>query len=122
MENITKIINNLLDNITEINRDHIDRRLDELTDKKQQIEDRLEELERLSLSQAEIDTIVNEGMQFLSGLEFTLHNGLSHEKLTALRQCVEKIGINKPAGEITLAIRAVPVGNLLATQEWRISV
>jgi len=35
--------------------------LNELTTKKQQIEARLEELERLSLSQAEIDTIVTEG-------------------------------------------------------------
>ncbi|MHC4144604.1 MAG: hypothetical protein ACYSUD_07485 [Planctomycetota bacterium] len=85
MENIIKAINNLLDNITETNRDHVDRRLNELTTQKQQIEARLEELERLSLSQAEIDTIVNEGMQFLSGLEFTLHNSLAYEKLTALR-------------------------------------
>ena len=112
----------LLDNITETNRDHVDRRLNELTAKKHQIEARLEELERLSLSQAEIDTIVNEGMQFLAGLEFTLHNSLSYEKLTALRQCVEKICINKPVGEITLVVRTVPVGNLLATQEFRISV
>ena len=100
----------------------VDRRLNELTAQKQQIEVRLEELERLSLSQAEIDTLVNEGMQFLAGLEFTLHNGLPHEKLTAIRQCVEKIGLNKPAGEITLAIRTVPMGNLGATQELRISV
>ena len=122
LENITKIINNLLDNITETNRDHVDRRLNELTTQKQQIEARLEELERLSLSQAEIDTIVNESMQFLAGLEFTLHNSLPHEKLTALRQCIEKMEINKPAGEVMLAIRTVPVGNLLATQEIRISV
>jgi DNA invertase Pin-like site-specific DNA recombinase len=122
LENINKIINNLLDNITETNRDHVDRRLNELTTQKQQIEARLEELERLSLSQAEIDTIVNEGMQFLAGLEFILHNSLPHEKLTALRQCVEKIEINKPAGKFTLVIRTVPVGNLQATQEIRISV
>jgi DNA invertase Pin-like site-specific DNA recombinase len=119
LESITKIINNLLDNITETNRDHVDRRLNEFATKKQQIEARLEELERLSLSQAEIDTIVTEGMQFLAGLEFTLHNGLPQEKLVAMRQCIEKIGINKPAGEITLSIRTVPGGNLRATQEFR---
>ncbi len=119
LESITKIINNLLDNITETNRDHVDRRLNELTTKKQQIEARLEELERLSLSQAEVDTIVTEGMQFLAGLEFTLHNGLPQEKLAALRQCIEKSGINKPAGEITPAIQMVPGGNLRATQEFK---
>lgn len=122
LENITKIINNLLDNLTETNRDHVDKRLNELTTQKQQIETRLEELERLSLSQAEIDTIVTEGMRFLAGLEFTLRNGLPEEKLTALRRCIERIHINKPAKKAVLAIRLVPVGGLNAIQERSISV
>lgn len=46
----------------------------------------------------------------------------AREKLTAIRQCVEKIGINKLVGEIMLAIRTVPVGNLQATQEIKIFV
>jgi DNA invertase Pin-like site-specific DNA recombinase len=122
LENITKIINNLLDNLTETNREHVDKRLNELTTKKQQIEARLEELERLSLSQAEIDTIVTDGMRFLAGLEFTLHNGLPEEKLTSLRRCIEKIHINKPAKKATLAIKLVPVGGLNAVQERSISI
>jgi hypothetical protein len=67
--------------------------------------------------QAEIDTIVHEGIQFLACLEFILHNSLPQEKLTVLRQCIEKIGINKPSGEATLAIRTILAGNLLDTQE-----
>jgi hypothetical protein len=122
LENITKIINNLLDNLTETNREHVDKRLNELTTKKQQIEARLEELERLSLSQAEIDTIVADGMRFLAGLDFTLRNGLPEEKLTALRQCIEKIHINKPAKKAVLTIRLVPVGGLNAVQERNISI
>jgi hypothetical protein len=86
------------------------------------INTRPKELERLSSSQAEIDTLMNEDMQFPASLEFILDNSLSHEKLTVLRQCVEKIGINKPAGEITLVARTVPASNLPATQEFRISV
>jgi hypothetical protein len=122
LENITKIINNLLDNITETNREYVDKRLNELTAKKRQIAVRLDELERLSLSQAEIDTIVTEGMQFLTGLEFTLRNGLPEEKLTALRQCIEKILIDKPANSIRLSIRLIPVGGLPVTRECKISV
>ena len=122
LENITRIINNLLDNLTETNRDHVDKRLNELTTQKQRIETRLEELERLSLSQAEIDTIVTEGMRFLAGLEFTLCNGLPEEKLTALRRCIERIHINKPAKKAVLAIRLVPVGGLNAVQERSISI
>jgi len=117
LESIIKVINNLLDNITETNREHVDKRLNELTTKKQQIEARLEELERLSLSQAEIDTIVTEGMQFLGGLEFTLGSGLPGEKLTALRQCIEKIYIDKPVNSARISIRLVPVGSLPVTQD-----
>ena len=122
LEKIAKTIDNLLDNITETNRDHIDRRLNELTAKKRQIEARLEELERLSLSQAEIDTIVAESMQFLAGLEFTLHQGLPQEKLVALRQCIEKISIDKPAEEIKMAVYLIPTVNLQTTSETKISV
>ncbi len=61
-------------------------------------------------------------MQFLGGLEFTLHNGLPQEKLVALRQCIEKIWVNKPAGEIKLAIYLVPTGNLQVSQELKVSV
>lgn len=56
-------------------------------------------------------------MQFISGLEFTLTEGLPQEKLAALRQCIEKIPINKPGKEIIIQIREVPVGNLQRTEE-----
>ena len=121
-ERFGKVINNLLDNITPTNREYVDKRLNELKQQKQQLEARLEELDQLSLSQAEIDSIVTDSMQFLSGLEFTLRQGLLQEKLAALRQGIEKIWVNKPAGEIKLAIRLVPVGNLQATQELKASV
>jgi hypothetical protein len=119
---IGKTIDNLLDNLTPTNREYVDQRLIELKLQKQQIETRLEELERLSLSRAEIDTIVTDSMQFLAGLEFTLHNGLPQEKLVALRQCIEKISIDKPAGIIKLRIHLVPAGNLQAIGEVKASV
>jgi len=116
------IIDNLLDNITPTNREYIDRRLNELKQQRQQIEARLEELDRISLSQAEIAGIVNDAMEFISGLEFTLRQGLPQTKLAALRQCIEKTWVSKPAGEIKLAIFRVPAGNLQATQEFKVSV
>jgi hypothetical protein len=121
-ERISGIINNLLDNITSSNRQHVDKRLDELKKQRQQLDERLEELERLSLSQVEIDNIVTEAMKLVSGLEFTLCQGLPQEKLVVLRQCIEKIWINKPAGEIKLAIYQVPAGNLQDTVEIKTSI
>jgi len=94
--------------------------LKELKQKRHELEARLEELDCLSLSQAEIETIVSDAMDFLSGLEFILRQGLPQTKLTILRQCIERIWINKPIDTIKLAIRIVPAGNLQATQECKI--
>jgi len=88
-----------------------------LSKQKQLLENRLEELDRLSISQDEIQEIVTDSMQFISSLEFTLLKGLPQEKLVALRQCIEKIFIDKPKGTIKLKIRLVPVGNLQVTEE-----
>jgi hypothetical protein len=49
-ERTVKTINNLLDNITSTNREYVDQQLNELKGKKQQLENRLEELDQLSLS------------------------------------------------------------------------
>ena len=122
LNRISEIIENLLDNITETNREFVDKRLNELNNQRQQLEQRLEELDRLSISQVEIQATVADSIKFISSLEFTLHKGLPQEKLVALRQCIERIWINKPSGNIKLAIRLVPVGNLQATQEVETSI
>ncbi len=69
------------------------------------------------MSQDEIKALVTEALQFISRLEFTLTQGLPQEKLAALRQCIEKIYINKPNNEIKIQIREVPTGNLQMTEE-----
>ncbi len=122
LDKISKTINNLLDNITSANREFVDQRLGELRQQKHQLEARLEELDRLSLSRDEINSIVSDSMKFLAGLEFVLREGVPQEKLVALRQCVEKISVDKPKGRITLAIYLVPVGNLQATRAATASI
>jgi hypothetical protein len=121
-ERISQIIDNLLDNITPTNRDHVDKRLNELNKQKQQLENRQEELERLNMSQDEIKVMVNEAMQFISGLDFTLTQGLPQEKLAALRQCVEKIHINKPDNVIKILAREVPTGSLPVIKELKTNI
>ena len=111
------IIDNLLDNITETNREFVDQRLKDLTVQRQHLEARLEELDRLTATQAEIQSIVAETLKFLSGLEFTLRRGLPQEKLVALRQCIERIHVDKPKREVKITLRSVPCGNLEAVRE-----
>ncbi len=78
----------------------------------QQLATRLDELDLLASSQTEIQAIVGDTMQFLGGLEFTLRQGLPQEKLVALRQCIERIHIDKPAAEVKIRVRTVPGGTL----------
>ncbi len=49
-------------------------------------EARLEEFDRLVVSQAEIKSMIADAMEFISSLEFTLREGLAQEKLVALRR------------------------------------
>ncbi len=121
-QQIARTINNLLDNITPANREFVDQRLKELADQRQRLESRLDELDRLAASQVEIKSIAAETARFLSGLEFTLRNGFAQDKLAALRQCIDRIHIDKPAATATINIRTIPAGNLDATQEIRITL
>ena len=121
-DRIAGIIDNLLDNITETNREFVDQRLKELTAQRQHLEARLEELDRLTATQAEIQSIVAETLKFLSGLEFTLRRGLPQEKLVALRQCIERIHVDKPKREVKITLRALPAGDLQETQELTVLV
>ena len=50
----------------------------------------------LAASQIEIKSIAAETARFLSGLAFTLRNGFPQEKLAALRQCIDRIRVDKP--------------------------
>ena len=111
-QRLAQTIHNLLDNITPGNREFVDRRLEELSEQRRQLETRLEELDRLATSQAEIKAIVDDAMRFLSDLEFMLREGLPQEKLVALRQCVERVHIDKPQGQVTIRMRTVPAANL----------
>ena len=62
-----------------------------------------------NILQDEFESIIPKTMQFISGLKFTLTQGLLQEKLVTLRQCIEKIYINRPDGQIKMLVRKVPL-------------
>ncbi len=119
---IQETIDNLLDNITAANRDLVDQRLSQLKEQKHEIECRLDELERLAASQGQIKEVVSEARQFLSLLESTLREGLPHEKLLALRQCLESITIDRPGGIAALGIRLVPVCGQVEVKQQQVLI
>jgi hypothetical protein len=77
----------------------------------------LEELQRLESSQEEERSIITESIQFISSLEYTLRNGLPEEKLILIRQCVERIVIDKENNTAKLNIYIVPTNNLKEVEE-----
>ena len=113
---ITEIINNLLDNITSANRKFVDGRLKELSTQREQLESRLDELDRLVTNQTEINATVTDALQFLSTLKFTLRESLPQEKLAALRQCVERIHIGGATTRVTITLRVVPSSGVTTVQ------
>ncbi|MHC4064380.1 MAG: recombinase family protein, partial [Planctomycetota bacterium] len=107
-QRVSETINNLLDNITEANREFVDQRLLELRRQREQLQARLEQLQVLSLSQTEVQAVVSDTKRFLSGLQDTLRSGVPEQKRTALRQCLERALVDKAEGTVKLAIRQVP--------------
>jgi DNA invertase Pin-like site-specific DNA recombinase len=108
LERISGIINNLLDNLTKANREYVDKRLTELNAQRKKLEERLRELDLLALSQVEIRTTVADTLKFISGLEYTLTQGLPQEKIVALRQCIERIWMNVPGKTIKIQMNTLP--------------
>ncbi len=109
-------INNLLDNITSANRELADERLKELTKRRQALQLRIEELEQITAGQAEIDTIAADARKFIASLTYTFAEAVPQEKLVALRQCIERIRVDKPSGRVAVQIKRVPVGSLTETE------
>ena len=117
LQRVEGIINNLLDNLTETNRQFVDERLNDLKKQKQQLETRLEEFDKLESSQANVQDIASEALKFTSSLEYIFRNGLPQEKLAVIRQCIEKIYLDGENKKIKLKIRTVPVSNLQTYHE-----
>jgi len=104
------IVNNLLDNLTAENREFVDKRLADLRERQEKLKIRDEELECMELAQASIDSTVDEAITFLKKLEYVLSQGLPQERLVVLRQCVERVWINRPESKAKVDIRIVPFG------------
>ncbi len=66
--------------------------------------------------------MVSDTMRFQAALPLTLREGVPQEKLGALRQCIERIGVQNPIGEIKISLRSIPVGQGNTTAELIVSL
>lgn len=98
----------LLDNITRGTRDLVEERLDTLRHERDRLRLRADELDALAAEEREVQSMVGDAGRFLAGLAATFKHGEPAERTTAIRQCVNRIVVDKPRGEVSISLRAVP--------------
>jgi hypothetical protein len=68
---------------------------------------KLDALERVGLSKAEVRDLIQETSAFISGVEATLREGPLSNRQAALRRCVSQLRLE--LSKATAMVRAVPV-------------
>jgi hypothetical protein len=108
---VSHTINQLLDNITAANRELVDRRLAELGKERETLEAKLEQMNSLSLSQSQVQGMVDESAIAITKLSQSLRTGVPEEQRAALRQCVKLVSIDSRSNAVTATIRNMPDGS-----------
>ena len=109
---LTRTIANLLDNITPANRGFVDERLLVLGREKDEVERRLEELERVAQARVEESALVREAWEFLHELPAVLLHGSPEKRIRAMRRCVATIRLDVEQRAAVLSVQRVPVAEL----------
>ncbi|MFM9994825.1 MAG: recombinase family protein [Phycisphaerales bacterium] len=101
-------VRRLLDGATPVTQAAVERRYQEVEAERAALKARLESLERLGMSRAEVRDLTEEATGFLARLEASLREGTLHERQGALRRCVVGIEFGGP-GAASAEVRVVPV-------------
>jgi site-specific DNA recombinase len=109
LHSIERTVANLLDNLTATNREFVDQRLEVLAKEKSATERRMDELQRVAISRAEIHSMIEEAWTFLQGLRYVLHSGAPAQRIAAVRQCLHRIELEPEEGRASLRLRFVPL-------------
>jgi len=113
-ERIESTIASLLDSMTPKTRDLIEERLAQLRKDREQLKTRADELERLTLRQAEVQDVVQEVGAFLAGLTVALRGDINERRVAAIRRCIASIRV---LSSVTAVIRVIPLLEGAETRE-----
>lgn len=103
-------IENLLDNITPANRALVDERIGQLAKERESLKLRVQEQERLGLSEHEVSRAVAETGRFLSGLRATFECVDLAERQAAIRRCVRRVWVDHERQRARVVVWGVPAG------------
>ncbi len=109
---IDRKIANLLDNISASTRDMVEQRLDELRQQRQNLNDRIQQLDQLAGAESRVTEIANDVARFINDLEFTLEHGTNVEKQTALRRAILEIEMERPANFAGISFKSLPIAGI----------
>lgn len=108
-ERLDRTVVNLLDNLTAVNRDLVDRRISDIKREKATLEADLESLNRKAVSKRELRGIIEEAWQFVSTLGSTLSDAPMPLRQAALRRCIDTIIVDRERSTAVVRLRAVPL-------------
>ncbi len=102
----------LLDHLSEGTRDVIEERIATLSARRAAVRARQHELERLEISRAEAEELVQVTHGFLENLEHALRRGSPEQRVIALRRCVERIVVDSERRIALMTLRTLPQGEV----------
>jgi hypothetical protein len=108
IEEIDQSIDRLLDSLTPINKEFVDRKLVGLKKNREQLERELEELKARAKQAVDVDTLVGEIIAGLGAFEDIFEEGMLEEKKEFIRLFVEKIEVNAQEQRARVHIRKFP--------------
>ena len=120
-EEIRTKINNILDNITQENREFADERIAELKRELLELNARIEELERAVGVQVDLDSAVREMTDMLSSFGEVMQEGSIDEQRRVIRAFVRQIRLDPQNHEGRAEVFALPDFETLARYEPAIS-
>ncbi len=108
---IDRRVRDLLDNISEANRAMANARLSELADEREQLDEQLESLEHLAITEEENQEMVAEMIGFMASLRSSLIDGQLDRRQTIIRRCIDGITVDLDSQQLRLTIRRLPTIN-----------
>ncbi len=109
IEQIDAAIRNLLDHLTERNREIADRRIAELAEERERLERRLDSNTRASLAAGRIGSLAEEAHESVRSLGAILRSGSMEDRAATIRRCVERGVVECGERRVRVFVRALPV-------------
>ncbi len=106
--------NRLLDIATPANRDFVDERLGRIRVRRQELEPRLADLERVDFQPVDLEAAARDALAYLARFHDVLEEGTLEQRKEFLRGFVAEIAIDPDAARGTIAFYELPVTSLMS--------